>query len=175
MKNTLTLLLGTLLFNSCVPMDAYLVNEYLGFPNGLNRKGFETEVAIRNQAFDSHGDSLLPFSTLGEKKWLWKEGYYFSSTYIPIKNVKIVDSLVNELYSIPKRTWILDNMDYKIYRMRGTIWINKNIQIKTNQKVEEIMRELSNKLRFKFDNAHYIFYHHYDRYHAKKRNNLKNG
>ena len=176
MKKTLTLLLGMLLFYSCGPTSPYLVNEYLDFPNGLKRKGFETEVAIRNQAFDSQGDSLLPFSTLGEKKWCWNhEGIYFRRTYIPIQNVKIVDSLVNELSSVPKRGLILDNMHYKIYGHRGSLFVNKDIQIKTNQKVEEIMRELSNKLRFKFDNAHYIFYHHYDRYHAKKRNNLKNG
>jgi hypothetical protein len=157
-------------------MDAYLVNEYLGFPNGLNRKGFEAEVAIRNQAFDSQGDSLLPFSIFRKKKHVWQDTYYyFSSSYIPIQNVKIVDSLVNELSSIPKRRWILDNMHYKIYGYKGAIFVNKNIQIKTNQKVEEIMRELSSKLRFKFDNAHYNSYYHYDRLYAKKRNNLKKG
>ena len=178
MKKTLTLLLGMLLFYSCIPpphRSAYLVNEYLDFPDGLKRKGFETEVTARNQAFDSKGDSLVPFSTLGEKKWCWNhEGIYFRRTYIPIQNVKIVDSLVNELSSVPKRGLILDNMHYKIYGYRGSLFVNKDIQIKTNQKVEEIMRELSNKLRFKFDNADYNYYHYYDRRYAKKRNNLKN-
>jgi hypothetical protein len=174
MKKTLTLLLGIILFYSCSPKSPYLVNEYLDFPDGLKRKGFETEVTARNQAFVSHGDSLVPFSTLGEKKWLWNEGFYFRRTYIPIQNVKIVDSLVNELSSVPKRGWIWDNMHYKIYGHRGSLFVNKDIQIKTNQKVEEIMRELSKKLRFKFDNADYYYYHYYDRYYAKKRNNLKN-
>ena len=176
MKKTLTLLLGMLLFYSCIPphRSAYLVNEYLDFPDGLKRKGFETEVTARNQAFDSQCDSLVPFSTLGEKKWLWNEGSYFRRTYIPIQNVKIVDSLVNELSSVPKRGLILDNMHYKIYGHRGSLFVNKDIQIKTNQKVEEIMLELSNKLRFKFDNADYNYYHYYDRRYAKKRNNLKN-
>ena len=178
MKKTLTLLLGMLLFYSCIPpphRSAYLVNEYLDFPDGLKRKGFETEVTARNQAFDSKGDSLVPFSTLGKKKRLYLETFYFIRTYIPIQNVKVVDSLVNELSSVPKRAWICNNMDYKIYRMRGTIWINKKNKIKTNQKVEGIMLELSNKLRFKFDNADYNYYHYYDRLYAKKRNNLKNG
>ena len=173
MKKTLTLLLGMILFNSCMhhPHSAYLVNEYLDFPNKLKIKEFEAEVAIRNQTFDSYGDSLVPFSTLGKKKRLYLETFYFRRTYIPIQNVKIVDSLVNELSSVPKRGWIWDNMDYKIYRMRGTIWVNKNIRIKTNQKVEEIMRELSSKLRFKFDNSDYEFYRQcmfYNRFYAKK-------
>ncbi len=174
MKKTLTLLLGMILFNSCMhhPHSAYLVNEYLDFPNKLKIKEFEAEVAIRNQTFDSYGDSLVPFSTLGKKKRLYLETFYFRRTYIPIQNVKIVDSLVNELSSVPKRGWIWDNMDYKIYRMRGTIWVNKNIRIKTNQKVEEIMRELSSKLRFKFDNSDYEFYRQgmfYNRFYAKKK------
>jgi hypothetical protein len=53
--------------------------------------------------------------------------------------------------------------------MRGTIWVNKKNKIKTNQKVEGIMLELSNKLRFKFDNADYNYYHHYDGFYAKKK------
>jgi hypothetical protein len=177
MKKILTLLLGMLLFYSCTNgpfFSAYLVNEYLDFPDGLKRKGFETEVTVRNQAFDSQGDSLVPFSTLGKKKRLYLETFYFIRTYIPIQNVKVVDSLVNELSSVPKRGLIWDNMSHKIYGFTGTIWVNKKIKIKTNQKVEGIMRELSNKLRFKFDNADYNYYHYYDRLYAKKRNNLKN-
>lgn len=155
------------LLQSCIPSSAYLVNEYSKFPKGLNDKEFKIEVANRNQFLDSNQDSLVPFSELGKKKKLYLEVMYFNKTYMLKKNVKEVDSLVNELTAIPKRGWIWDNMYYKIYGYKGTIWVKKDIRISTNQKVEKIMIQLSNKLQFKYDKKDYIFYHLYDKVYSK--------
>lgn len=167
---------------SCISSSAYLINEYSNFPKGLKKKEFETEVLSKNKSFDSLKDSLVPFSSLGKKKKLYLEFLFFRKTYIPINNEKIVDSLVNELISIPNRGWIWDNMYYKIYGAKGTIWVNKDIRIKTNQKVEKIMNELSTQLIFKYDNQDYLIYHLYDKIYSKNINyrllklkQLKNG
>jgi hypothetical protein len=143
---------------SCIPSSAYIVNEYTNFPKGLKYKEFKKEVDNRNQVLNSNLDSLVPFSILGKKKKLYFEVMYFKKTYIPKQNVKAVDSLVNELISIPKRGWIWDNMYEKIYGIKGTIWVKKEIRIKTNQKVEKIMTELSKKIKFKYDKSDYGVY-----------------
>lgn len=155
------------LLQSCISSSAYLVNEYTKFPKGLKFKQFETEVANRNQVLDSNQDSLVPFAILGKKKKLYFEVMYFNNTYIPKKNLKVVDSLVNELITIPKRAWIWDNMYYKIYGIKGTIWVKKDIRIATNQKVEKIMTELSHKLQFKYDKKDYGAYNSYDKIYSK--------
>jgi hypothetical protein len=156
------------LLQSCIPSSAYLVNEYTNFPKGLNNKEFEMEVANRNQLLNSQQDAVVPFSELGKKKKLHFELMYFRRTFIPKKNVKEVDSLVNELIAIPKRAWIWDTMYDKIYGLKGTIWIKKDIQIKTNQKVEKIMTELSQRIQFKYDKSDYEVYKLYNNVYTKR-------
>jgi hypothetical protein len=147
------------ILQSCAS-SSYIVNEYINFPNGLNKEKFQKEVVERNKEFEKFADSLVPFSWKN-KKLLVNETLYFSNTFIPLKEVKTVDSLVNLLSSMPVREWMWNNMDYKIYGNKGPkiFFRKKSTIIETNAKVEAIMNQLNNKLKFKYNSNHFYPYY----------------
>lgn len=153
------------LLQSCDIYDSYLVNEYLNFPMGLDKKQLQQEVVLRNEELKKNSDSLVPFSSLSKKKLMNRELYYFNNTFIPLNELKSVDSLVDLLTAIPKRKWMWSNMDYKIYGVRGQkfSFSNKITRIKTNAKVEDIMNQLKNKLKFKYNNKISVSYYYYSK------------
>ena len=146
---------------SCSLNSSYVVSEYLNFPKELNKKKFQQEVLERNKEFEKFGDSLVPFLSLGKKKLLYNESVYFNNTFIPLEEVKTVDSLVNLLGSIHNRKWMWNNMDYKIYGIKGQkYWFTKkSTRIETNAKVEVIMNQLNNKLKFKYNSNHFFSFY----------------
>jgi hypothetical protein len=89
-----------------------------------------------------------------KKKLIPWELFYFNNTLIPLKELKSVDSLVNLLSVISCRKLMWNNMDYKIYGIKGEkYWFTKrSTRIKTNAKVKDIMNHLRNKLKIKYNN-----------------------
>lgn len=148
---------------SCDIYDSYVQNEYIDFPIGLNKKQLQQEITARNIELEKISDSLVPFSSLGKKKLLMRELYYFKNTHIPLKELKSVDSLVNLLSAIPYRKLMWSNMDYKIHGVKGEKFgfTKKSTRIKTNAKVDDIMNQLRNKLKFKYDNRMFYSYTYY--------------
>lgn len=156
--------IGLIFFiQSCDIYDSYVQNEYIDFPIGLDKKQLQQEITARNIKLEKNSDSLVPFSSLGKKKLLVRELYYFKNTHIPLKELKSVDSLVDLLCEIRKRKLMWSNMDYKIHGVKGEkLWFTKkSTRIETNAKVDDIMNQLRNKLKFKYDNRMFYSYTYY--------------
>jgi hypothetical protein len=164
----LFLYVACVLFLSACRLPAYLVNEYLQLPEGLNKKEFKALVAERNERISSARGfvkiyDLVKIPARVKRDKLFLERELFENSYALPKDSLLISTHLNQLISISHRLVVWPSVYPKVYNdilnpNYWTVWMSHEKQKIIRDSIDQATLPILAVSKYRMEPGTYLVY-----------------